>query len=224
MSDNKNYKGSLSLNWINKDKSLYYEIDEKEGKGVRPIWVNKNDIRVSEPRLLNFIKTYGDKNTENMLIKGDNLLVLRSLEEMFKGKKDKEKIKCIYIDPPFNTGNAFAYYDDNLRHSEWLTMMYDRLKALKKLLRNDGVIFIHIDNEEMAYLKVIMDEIFGRDNFISQVSWERSAVAGLGQGAKMIINVTEYILVYAKDKFNLKINTDFLVKKPYSLDKLEGYS
>lgn len=219
----RNYKGSLRLDWINKNLSLYYEIDEKEGKGVRPVWVQKNDIRVAEPRILRFVKSYGDATSENMLIKGDNLLVLRSLVEMFKGKPDKEKIKCIYIDPPFNTGNAFSRYEDNLRHSEWLTMMRDRLYLLRKLLRKDGIIFTHIDDEEMAYLKVLMDELYGRENFISQVSWERSSVAGLGQGGKMVVNVTEYILAYAKEKINLKINHGFQVKKVFEYEKLKGY-
>lgn len=99
----------MRLGWINKDLSLYYEIDEKEGKGIRPVWVPRNDIRVAEPRILKFIKNYGDPISENTLIKGDNLLVLRSLVEMFKGKAEKDKVKCIYIDPPFNTGNAFEW-------------------------------------------------------------------------------------------------------------------
>jgi adenine-specific DNA-methyltransferase len=223
MSNKKNYKGALRLDWINKNLSLYYEIDEKEGKGVRPVWVQKNDIRVAEPRILRFEKNYGDTTSGNMLIKGDNLLVLRSLVEMFKGKQEKEKVKCIYIDPPFNTGNAFERYEDNLRHSEWLTMMRDRLYLLRKLMRKDGIIFVHVDNEEMAYLKVLTDEIYGRENFISQISWERSSVAGLGQGGKMVVNVTEYILVYAKEKINLKINDNFLVKKVYEYEKLKGY-
>lgn len=223
MANKRNYKGSLQLNWINKDLSLYYEIDEKEGKGVRPVWVPKNDIRVAEPRILRFVKDYGDKTSGNMLVKGDNLLVLRSLVEMFKGKPEEEKVKCIYIDPPFNTGNAFERYEDNLQHSQWLTMMRDRLYLLRKLLRRDGVIFIHIDDIEQGYLRVLMDEIFGRDNFISQIAWERSAVAGLGLGGKMVANVTEYILVYAREKTSLKINTDFTVKKVFEYEKLKGY-
>lgn len=213
----------MRLDWINKDLSLYYEIDEEESKGVRPVWVQKNDIRVAEPRVLRFANDFGDKTSDNMLIKGDNLLVLRSLIEMFKGRPEEEKVKCIYIDPPFNTGNAFDRYEDNLRHSEWLTMMRDRLYLLRKLIRKDGIILAHVDDEEMAYLKVLMDEIFGRDNFISQICWERSSVAGLGQGGKMVVNVTEYILAYAKEKVNLKINDEFKVKKVFEYEKLKGY-
>ncbi|MBI2100123.1 MAG: site-specific DNA-methyltransferase [Candidatus Vogelbacteria bacterium] len=191
----RNYKGSLQLDWINKDLSLYYEIDEKEGKGVRPVWVKKNDIRVAEPRILRFAKNYGDTTSENMLIKGDNLLILRSLVEMFKGKPDKEKVKCIYIDPPFNTGNAFQYYDDNLQHSEWLTMMRDRLYLLKKLLKKDGVIFVHIDNDELHYLKVLMDETFGRENYITTIAMKAKAPSGVATGS-MIFDVSQYLLCY----------------------------
>jgi len=84
----RNYKGALQLDWINKHLSLYYEIDEKEGRGVRPVWVPRNDIRVAEPRILRFGKNYGDATSQNLLIKGDNLLVLRSLVEMFKGRPE----------------------------------------------------------------------------------------------------------------------------------------
>ena len=226
MAKYKKYKGSLRLDWINKGLSLYYEIDEKQGKGVRPVWVPKNDIRVAEPRILKFAKSYGDPTSENMLIKGDNLLVLRSLVEMFKGKPDKEKVKCIYIDPPFNTGNAFERYDDNLKHSEWLTMMRDRLYLLRKLLRKDGVVFVHIDYEELAYLKVLMDEIFGRNNYIAQINWQRVPEGRtlLGQGQADITVSSEYILIYAREKRQKLLNNQ--VKKFIdSTDKvIEQYS
>lgn len=217
MANKRNYKGSLWLDWINKDKSLYYEIDEREGKGVRPVWVPRNDIRVAEPRILKFQKSYGDVTSENMLIKGDNLLVLRSLVEMFKGKPDKEKVKCVYIDPPFNTGNAFKYYDDNLRHSEWLTMMRDRLHLLRKLIREDGVIFIHIDEQEQAYLKILLDEIFGRDNYLTTVTVKSKTPSGVGQESH-IFSITEFIHVYAKNKkiaskFDYKIDDEVVDEK-----------
>jgi adenine-specific DNA-methyltransferase len=201
LANNRNYKGSLRLDWINKNLSLYYEIDEKEGKGIRPVWVPKNDIRVAEPRILKFVKSYGDPTSENMLIKGDNLLVLRSLVEMFKGKAEKDKVKCIYIDPPFNTGNAFEKYDDNLKHSEWLTMMRDRLYLLKKLLRKDGIIFVHIDDEEMAYLKILVDEVFGRDNFLNCITIKAKVSSGASGGGedKKIKKNTEYLLLYSKE-------------------------
>lgn len=209
------YKGSLRLDWINKDLSLYYEIDEKESRGVRPVWVPKNDIRVAEPRILRFIKNYGDTISGNMLIKGDNLLVLRSLVEMFKGKSDKEKVKCIYIDPPFNTGNAFEKYDDNLQYSEWLTMMRDRLKLLRSLLSEQGSLWCEIDDTQLGYLNVLLDEVFGRANRIATITIKRSA----GTGHKAInpgpINVTDYLFGYAKVKNRWSYNTQFVEKNKY---------
>jgi len=197
---NKNYKGSLRLDWINKNLSLYYEIDEKEGKGVRPVWVPKNDIRVAEPRILKFEKSYGDTTSENMLIKGDNLLVLRSLVEIFKGRPEKDKIKCIYIDPPFNTGTAFEKYDDNLEHSEWLTMMRDRLYLLRKLLRRDGLLFVHLDTAEMAYAKVLLDEIFGRINYCNTICITTNDPSGFKATGGKIFSTANYLLIYAKEK------------------------
>lgn len=213
----RNYKGSLRLDWINKELSLYYEIDEKEGKGVRPVWVPKNDIRVAEPRILRFEKNYGDATSKNMLIKGDNLLVLRSLVEMFKGKPEKEKVKCIYIDPPFNTGNAFKYYDDNLEHSEWLTMMRDRLSLLRKLLKSNGVIFVHINSEELHYLRLLMDEVFGRKNFLQIVTIESATTASYRAINLCPVNVAEYLLIYAKEKTKFSGNVVY-VKDRYSDD------
>jgi len=196
----KKFKGALHLDWINKNKSLYYEIDEKEGRGIKPSWVDHNDIRVAEPRILNFVKSYGDETSENLLIRGDNLLVLRTLVEQFKNKPEKDRVKLIYIDPPFNTGSAFEHYDDNLEHSEWLTMMRDRLVLLKKILRRDGAILVHIDDEEIGYLKTILDEIFGRNNSISIVTIKRSAPTGHKAINPSPVNVVDYILIYSKDK------------------------
>jgi len=206
------YKGSLKLDWINKDRSLYYEIDEKEGKGVRPIWVQKNDIRVAEPRILRFVKDYGDKASDNMLIKGDNLLVLRSLVEMFKGRPDKEKVKCIYIDPPFNTGAAFDKYDDNLEHSEWLTMMRDRLFLLRKLLRKDGIIFVHLDTSEMAYAQVLMDEIFGRVNYLNTICLTTNDPSGFKATGGKIFSTANFLLVYARERIKNSLNKVFIEK------------
>ena len=208
----RNYKGSLRLDWINKDLSLYYEIDEKEGKGVRPVWVQKNDIRVAEPRILRFAKDFGDKTSNNMLIKGDNLLVLRSLVEMFKGRPDKEKVKCIYIDPPFNTGAAFDKYDDNLEHSEWLTMMRDRLFLLRKLLKKDGIIFVHLDTSEMAYARVLMDEIFGRINYLNTICLTTNDPSGFKATGGKIFSTANYLLVYTRERAKKSLNKVFIEK------------
>lgn len=125
-------------------------------------WIGKDREVNLEPRILVEVpeKSYGDKNSENMLIHGDNLLALKALEQDYTGK-----IKCIYIDPPFNTGSAFEHYDDNVEHSTWLTLMKERLELLHKLLANDGGLFIHLDYNEEAYVRVLLDEIFGRENY-----------------------------------------------------------
>lgn len=144
--------------------------DVQKKQKLELTWIGKDNQPKLEPRILieDPEKSYGDKNSENMLIYGDNLLALRALDQDFAGK-----IKCIYIDPPFNTGSAFKYYDDGLEHSIWLSLMKDRLHILKKLLSSDGGIFIHIDYNEEAYLRVIMDEIFGRDNFRNTIILSR---------------------------------------------------
>lgn len=127
-------------------------------------WIGKGDEPKLEPRILieNPEYSYGDPHTGNMLIHGDNLLALKALEQDYTGK-----VKCIYIDPPYNTGSAFEYYDDNLEHSTWLSLMCQRLKILRNLLRKDGFICCHIDDSEGQYLKVLMDEVFGRNNYLT---------------------------------------------------------
>ena len=159
-------------------------------------WIGKDEELKLEPRILieDSKKSYGDQGTENMLIHGDNLLALKALEQDFAGR-----IKCIYIDPPFNTGQAFENYDDSLEHSIWLNLMYERIKILYVLLNDNGVIWIHLDDSELHYFKVIMDEVFGRDSFVIQNNWQRTSQRTvLGQGATPIINIMEYILVYVK--------------------------
>lgn len=182
-------KNKLELTWYNKDKSLYYNM--KEGKYI---WVDKNDPRVSEPRILIEKKHYGNPKAENLLIKGDNILALRALQPEFN-----EKIRMVYIDPPFNTGVAFENYDDGLEHSIWLTMMRDRLKILYQLLRKDGILFVHIDDQELGHLKVLLDEVFC-GNFLTLITVQRSATTGHKAINPSPVNVTDYIIGYAKDK------------------------
>ena len=170
---------------------------EKKGK-LELTWVGKYEEEKLEPRILieDKSKSYGDPNTENMLIHGDNLLALKALENKYTGM-----IKCIYIDPPYNTGVAFKHYDDNLEHSIWLGIMKKRLEILRNLLAEDGTIWIQIDDEEQAYLKVLCDEIFGRNNFVNMISVNMKNVAGVSGGGedKRLKKNCEYILVYAKD-------------------------
>ncbi|RHQ73757.1 site-specific DNA-methyltransferase [Clostridium sp. AF23-8] len=131
-----------------------------------------------------------------MLIHGDNLLALKALEIQFTGT-----VKCIYIDPPYNTGAAFEHYDDGIEHSKWLSMMAERLKCLRTLLREDGTIFIQIDDNEQAYLRVLCDEIFGRNNFLNMISINAKVSAGASGGGedKRLKKNIEYILIYCKN-------------------------
>jgi adenine-specific DNA-methyltransferase len=142
----------------------------KPNQKLELTWIGKGEEPKLEPRIL--IEqpeySYGDPGSGNMLILGDNLLALKALEQDYAGK-----VKCIYIDPPYNTGNAFEHYDDGIEHSLWLNLMAPRLKILRDLLSNDGSIWISIDDNEAHYLKVIMDEIFGRKNFVANVIWEK---------------------------------------------------
>ena len=167
-------------------------------------WIGKGQEMNLEPRILveNPEKSYGDPNTENMLIHGDNLLALKALEQNYTGK-----IKCIYIDPPYNTGSAFEHYDDNVEHSKWLSLMKVRLEILKNLLSDDGVIFVQIDDNEQAYLKILMDEVFGRNNFINMVSVNMKNIAGASGGGedKRLKKNCEYILIYSKDYAQMPI-------------------
>jgi len=137
------------------------------------------------------------KPTDNLIIKGNNLLVLHSLKKRFAGK-----VKLIYIDPPYNTGDDEFKYNDSFNHSTWLTFMKNRLEVAKKLLREDGVIFVQIDYRELAYLKVLMDEVFYRENFIGQINWQRVPEGRtlLGQGESDLKVSTEYLLIYARHK------------------------
>ena len=160
-------------------------------------WYGKDEpIRV-EPRLLienaELSNTAADPDTQNMLIHGDNLLALKALESKFAGQ-----VKCIYIDPPYNTGSAFEHYDDNLEHSIWLNLMRSRLQILRNLLAKDGSIWVSIDDDEGHYLKVLCDEIFGRSNFVSTVIWEKKYT--IANDAKWLSDNHDFILVYALNK------------------------
>ena len=156
-------------------------------------WVGKYDEPVVEPRILleDDEKSYGNPMSENMLIHGDNLIALQALQQDFAGK-----IKCIYIDPPYNTGSAFEHYDDNLEHSIWLNLMKPRLVLLRELLRDDGFMFVQIDDNEQAYLKVLLDEVFGRACYVNQIVWKRRG--GSANPSNRLNNVTDYILLYTK--------------------------
>jgi len=140
-----------------------------------------------------------DTITDNLIIKGNNLLALHSLKEEFIGK-----VKLIYIDPPYNTGNDSFAYNDNFNHSSWLTFMKNRLEIARELLKEDGAIFVQCDDNEQAYLKLLMDDVFGRENFISTIVWKRKR--GRDNSARWFSKAHEYFLVFAKQKSILNFN------------------
>ncbi|MGP8176060.1 MAG: site-specific DNA-methyltransferase, partial [Terracidiphilus sp.] len=135
--------------------------------------------------------SYGDEQTENMLIQGDNLEALKALLPFYAGR-----VKCIFIDPPYNTRSAFEHYDDNLEHTQWLGMMYPRLELLREMLTEDGSIWVTIDDNEAHYLKVIMDEVFGRNNFVANIIWQKSHTR---ENRTDISTVHDNLLVFTKD-------------------------
>lgn len=142
-------------------------------------------------RLLETVEQVGEAGADNLLIQGDNLEALKSLLPLYAGR-----VKCIFIDPPYNTRSAFEHYDDNLEHSQWLSMMYPRLVLLRDLLAEDGSIWVTIDDNEAHYLKVIMDEVFGRGNFVAANVWQKRYSR---ENREAIGDAHDYVLVYAKD-------------------------
>jgi len=164
------------LHWLNRDESI------KAATRV-PYRLLEADPKLS----------YGDAATENMLIQGDNLHALKALLPYYAGK-----VKCIFIDPPYNTRSAFEHYEDNLEHTRWLEMMYPRLELLRELLAEDGSIWVTIDDNEAHYLKVIMDEIFGRKNFVANVVWQKKYSPQ--NDTKWLSDSHDHVLCYGKNK------------------------
>jgi adenine-specific DNA-methyltransferase len=173
-------------------------------KRLELTWIGKEERPRLEPRILledTSLSYHAPKRVtdhdhyDNRLIQGDNLLALKALEQEFAGK-----IKCIYIDPPFNTGQAFEHYDDGLEHSLWLSLMRDRLQLLHGLLSTEGTLFVHIDDNELAYLTVLLDEIFGRQNRTYLITFKQGAATGHKAINPGCVSTANYILIYAKEK------------------------
>lgn len=179
-------------------------------------WYGKENKINVEPRLFienpKFSNTKNDTNTQNMLIHGDNLLALKALEAKFSGK-----VKCVYIDPPYNTGSAFEHYDDNLEHSEWLTLMKPRIELLWKLLSADGSLWISIDDDERDYLKILCDEVCGRNHFLTSIVWQKRYSR---ENREAIGDSHEYILIYVQNKESFKTARNFL---PLEEKQLKAY-
>ncbi|MYM34054.1 site-specific DNA-methyltransferase [Duganella sp. FT94W] len=163
------------------------------GKDARPKLEPR--ILLSDPKLSYHAKhrVSGDDIFDNQLIFGDNLLALKALEQDFSGK-----LKCVFIDPPYNTGSAFSHYDDGLEHSIWLGLMRDRLDVIRRLLSENGSLWITIDDNEAHYLKVLCDEVFGRVNFVANVVWQKKYAPA--NDALWLSDSHDHILVYAKNK------------------------
>ena len=157
-------------------------------------------------------QSQGDRDAGNMLIQGDNLDALKALLPYYAGR-----VKCIFIDPPYNTRSAFEHYDDNLEHAQWLAMMYPRLDLLHQLLTEDGSLWVTLDDNEAHYLKVVIDEIFGRRNFVIDLSWQKRD--GPPNDRKVCL-IHDHVLIWAKrsdstssktlaeDHFNLMERTE----------------
>lgn len=208
-------KQDVSLVWPYKDCVLeggQTKEDQKRdeifyNETLAPDQVN----RLLAPKVLGNAKRYTKDGLEenikfreddNLIIKGNNLIALTSLLERYEGQ-----VKCIYIDPPYNTGSDSFCYNDSFNHSSWLTFMKNRLEISKKLLSNSGSIFIQIDSFEQAYLKIIMDEIFGRENFRNAITWKRKG--GSANPSNQLNNVTEWILWYSKDVYEMEYSPVF---------------
>ncbi|MCA9996713.1 MAG: site-specific DNA-methyltransferase [Anaerolineales bacterium] len=190
-----NRKQKLELTWIGKEERPRLEprilLEEPERSYHAAHRVGENDL------------------FDNRLIFGDNLLALKALEQEFTGK-----IKCIFIDPPYNTGSAFAQYDDGIEHSLWLSLMRDRIDLMRRLLNEDGSLWITIDDNEAHYLKVLCDEIFGRSNFVANAIWEKKYSPQ--NDAKWLSDSHDHILVYAKDKHIWRPN---LLPRTHEMDR-----
>lgn len=185
-------KPKLELTWIGKDQRPKLE----------------PRILLEDPSLSYHAKQRGTDHDlfDNRLIFGDNLLALKALEQEFAGK-----VKCVFIDPPYNTGSAFTHYDDGVEHSIWLSLMRDRLELIRKLLADDGSLWITIDDNEAYYLKVLCDEVFGRGNFVSSIVWSKRVSPA--NDAKYFSTDHDFVLVYAKNK---------PLWRPYRLDRTEN--
>ncbi|UYB70175.1 site-specific DNA-methyltransferase [Aeromonas veronii] len=184
-------KQKLELTWIGKDKRPRLE---------PRILLEDKSLSYQAPSITtNSESDDGCAFNDNLLIHGDNLLALKALEQQYAGK-----VKCIFIDPPYNTGSAFTHYDDGIEHSIWLTMMRDRLELLRTLMSEDGSIWITIDDNEAHYLKVMCDEVFGRNNFVANAVWEKSDSPRMD--ANYFSSRHDHVLVYSKNINIIVIN------------------
>ena len=184
--------GRLELTWANKDRRLLAHDD------VTYEWVDPHDWRVSEVRLLDVVTSYGEDVEDNLLIQGDALHALTALTSVPEyAERYLGKVKLAYLDPPFNTGQTFQQYDDNLEHSVWLTMLRDRLEQIHRLLSDDGSVWLHLDDAEVHRARCVLDEVFGADRYVGTVTW-RSSDNSNNDALGFSLDHNQ-ILVYAKE-------------------------
>jgi adenine-specific DNA-methyltransferase len=190
-----NPKGRLELTWMGKDLSLI----PSEAGSYDYEWVSPRDPRAAEVKLIETVGAVGENVGSNLLITGDSGDVLRALGSIPEwSDRYLGKVKLVYIDPPFNTEQAFEHYADQLEHSVWLTMMRDRLRDIVPLLSSDGSIWVHLDDAEVHRMRSLMDEMLGAENFIAEVIWEKADSPN--NSAQFLSTDHDTILVYAKDK------------------------
>jgi len=194
-------KQKLELTWIGKEKRPRLEpriLLEDPGKSYHA------RHRVADSDLF-----------DNRLIFGDNLLALKALEQEFSGR-----VKCIYIDPPFNTGDMFENYDDGLEHSIWLGLMYQRFQSFRRLLADAGSLFVHLNDDELDYCKVVLDEVFGRANFVNRITVDARSPSAFSTVNPGVFKASEYILWYAKDKSQFVEKSSRVARTPdYAYNK-----
>jgi adenine-specific DNA-methyltransferase len=187
-------KQRLELTWIGKDQRPRLE----------------PRILVEDPAISYHAKVRVTENDrfDNLVVFGDNLLALKALEQEFT-----RRVKCVYIDPPFNTQQAFEHYDDGLEHSIWLGLLRDRLEIIHRLLANDGSLFVHIDDNELAYLVVLRDEIFGRSNRVSIITFKQGSATGHKSINPGVVTTSNFLVLYAKNKSEWKPNRVFTARE-----------
>lgn len=195
----------LELVWPNKDKFLLVPRDA-DGK---PVWVEPSHPAASEVRLSTFTDAIGtvgdDPHADNLLFTGDSLDALRILAEVPEFRRHyRGKVKLVYIDPPFNTGQTFTHYDDWMEHSTWLSFMRDRLLLIKELLAPDGSVWVHLDDAEAHRMRVLMDEVFGAGNFVATVAWQKTL--SRRNDARLFSTAHDQLLIYARTLSSFKVN------------------
>ena len=227
-------RNEVALVWPFKDCILEggqsREEDKREEIFFNEVLAQDEITQLLEPKVLTNAKRYNKEGeqafnqfnrneegtiTDNLIIKGNNLLALHSIKEEFAGK-----VKLIYIDPPFNTGNDSFKYNDRYNHSTWLSFMRNRLSISKDLMSKDGNIFIHIDINEIHYLKILCDEIFGRENFVEEIIWAYGSPSGGRAAGAKPVNIHDTILHYSKNYLNRKQNK---IYTPYSEKYIEEW-